>query len=271
MPKTWDKSYQWILEHKEKLDINSQKMSKKADEVEKKHNYALKDIDYKIDECKNQLTNQHNEIVQNQNDLQAQKDELQNNVAKCTKKHKKYTNNQKEAERDEGRNENIIYTQTEIIEINKQTKKNYTKIQKKIIDTSQYVNEGETKLQSKIDYHKQLSDLKRELETADKNIGNHKDYLGKQNQSVKDKLDVQMEQAKSDVDGVSKTHIDTISSCRQFIKQSEKQLSTIDTHCGNMKNSKMPRFDESKLKNCEKEKIKAITELESTRAEYMKL
>ena len=271
MPKTWDKSYQWILEHKEKLEINSQKMSKKVDEVEQQQNYALKEIEYKIDECKNQLTNQHNEIVQNQNDLQAQKVELQNNIGKCTKKHKKYTNNQKEAERDEGRNKNMIDTQTEIIEINEQTKKNYTKIRDKMVDASQYVKEGETKLQSKIDCHKQLSDLKKKLETADKNIGNHKDRLEKQNHSVKDKLERQKEQTKSDMSGASKLHIDTIDSCRQFIKQSEEQLSTIDTHWGNMKNRKMPRFDESKLNKCEKEEIKAITELEGTRAEYMRL
>ena len=45
MPKTWDKGYLWMLEHKEKLDSNSQKMSKRADEIEKQQDYALKVID----------------------------------------------------------------------------------------------------------------------------------------------------------------------------------------------------------------------------------
>ena len=98
MPKTWDKSYQWILEHKTKLDNNSKKLSKKAAEVEEQQDYALKRINYKIDEFKNQLTNQHNEIVLNQNDLQAKKDELESDILENTNKHNKYTNGQKEAE-----------------------------------------------------------------------------------------------------------------------------------------------------------------------------
>ena len=98
MPKTWDKSYQWILEHKTKLDNNSEKLSKKAPDVEKQQENELKGINYKIDERKNQLTNQHNEIVLKQNDLQAQKDELESDILENTNKHNKYTNNQKEAE-----------------------------------------------------------------------------------------------------------------------------------------------------------------------------
>ena len=38
-----------------------------------------------------------------------------------------------------------------------------------------------------------------------------------------------------------------------------------------MEKSKMPQLDESKLKKYEKEKIKAIKELESTRSEYTRL
>ena len=212
MPKTWYKGYKWIHEHKEKLDINSQKMSKKVDEVEEQQNYALKNIDYKIDECKTQLKNKYNEIVPNQNDLQAKKDELQKNIAKCTRNHQEYKNKLKEAEIEEGRNENIIYTQTENIKSNERTKTNYTNIRDKMVEASQYVDEGVTKLQSKIDYHKQLSDLERNLDAADKNIGKQEYVLKNKNQSVKDKLEIQMEQAKSDMNKVSK-NIDTIDSC----------------------------------------------------------
>ena len=213
MPKTWDKSYQWIVEHKEKLDINSQKMSKKVDEVEKQQEDELENIKCKIDECKNQLTDQHNEIVLEQNDLQTQKDELQNNIAKCTRNHQEFKNKLKEAEIDEGRNENIIYTQTENIKSDERTKVNYTNIRDKMVEASQCVDEGVTKLQSKIDYREQLSDLERSIDAADKNIAKLEYVLKNKNQSVKDKLDVQMEQAKSDMNKVSKSHIDTIDSC----------------------------------------------------------
>ena len=47
MPKTWDKSYQWILENKEELNNNSEKLSKKAPDVEKKQENELKGINYK--------------------------------------------------------------------------------------------------------------------------------------------------------------------------------------------------------------------------------
>ena len=147
MPKTWDKSYQWILEHKTKLDINSKKLSKKAPDVEKQQENEIKEINHKIGECKNQLTNQHNEIVLKQNDLQAQKDELESDILRNTNKHKKYTNNQKEAEIEERRNENIIYTQTENIKNNEQTKTNYTNIHDKIVEASQYADKEVSKLQ----------------------------------------------------------------------------------------------------------------------------
>ena len=52
MPKTWDKSYQWILGHKTKLEDNYRNILKIADEVEKQQNNVLKEINFKIDECK---------------------------------------------------------------------------------------------------------------------------------------------------------------------------------------------------------------------------
>ena len=213
MPKTWDKSYQWILEHKEKLDNNLKKLSKEAAEVEKQQDNALKNIDYKIDECKNQLKNQHNKIVPKQNDLQAKKIELQNNIAECARNHQEYKNKLKEAEIDEGRNKNIIYTQTENIKSDERTKMDYTKIRDKMVDASQYVDEGATKLESKIDYRGRLSALERDIDAADKSIAKQEYVLENKNQSVKDKLDVQMEQAKSGINKVSKSHIDTIDSC----------------------------------------------------------
>ena len=158
------------------------------------------------------MTNQHNEITPNQNDLQTQKDELQNNIAEYTRNHQEYKNKLKEAEIDEGRNENIIYTQTENIKSNKQTKMNYTEIRDKMVDASQYVDEGVTKLQSKIVYRQQLSALERDIDAADKNIAKQECVLENKNQSAKNKLDVQMELAKSDINKVSK-NIHTIDSC----------------------------------------------------------
>ena len=74
-----------------------------------------------------------------------------------------------------------------------------------------------------------------------------------------------MKQTEVDMNKVSESHIDTINSCIQFIKQSEVKLNAIDSYCGNMKKSKMPQFDESKLKKCEDKRNKAIKELESIR------
>ena len=213
MPKTWDKSYEWIFEHKTKLKYSYEKISKKAEKVEKQQENELKEINFKIDQYQNQLANQYNEIVPNQNDLQAQKDELHHNIAKCTKNHKKYTNNQKEAEIEERRNENIIYTQTENIKINEQTKTNYTNIRDKMVEASQYVNKGVSKIQSKIDYHKQLSDLKSDLKSTSINIEKQENILKSQNQSIKDKLDMQIEQTEVDMNKVSESHIGTINNC----------------------------------------------------------
>ena len=271
MPKTWNKSYGWIFEHKTKLKNNYEKISKKADKVEKQQDNALKEINFKIDQCQNQLANQYNEIVPNQNDLQAQKDELHHNIARCTKKHKKYTNNQKEAEIEEWRNENIIYTQTENIKINEQTKMNYINIRDKMVEASQYVNKGVSKLQSKIDYHEQLSDLKSDIKSTNINIEKQENILKSQNKSIKDNLNIQIEQTQVGMNGASKSHIDSINNCWQFIKQSEHQINTIHSVCDKIKNNKMPKYDESRLNKCEEKRRIAIKELKSIRSEYMRL
>ena len=188
-------------------------MSKKVDEVEQKQNYALKNIDYKIDECKNQLKNQHNKIVPNQNDLQTQKDELQNNIAKYTRNHQEYKNKLKETEIEERKNENIIYTQIENIKNNEQIQNHNNDIHSKMVEASQYANQEVSKFQQEIGYNFQIFDQTSNLKRSNINIEKHKDYIEIQIQSIRDKLDVQMEQAKSDMNGASKSHIDTINSC----------------------------------------------------------
>ena len=90
---------------------------------------------------------------------------------------------------------------------------NYTNIRDKMVEASQYANEGVLKFQEKIGFHKQLSDLESDLDAADKNIEKQEYILKSQNQSVIDKLDIQIEQTEVDMNKVSESHVDTINSC----------------------------------------------------------
>ena len=158
MPKTWDKSYQWILEHKTKLEDNYKIILKIADEVEKQQDNVYKKINSKIDERKNQLKNQHNEIVLNQNDLQAQKNKLESNILINTNKHKKCMNNQKETEIEERKNENIIYTQIENIKNNEQIQNYNNDVYSKMVEAMQYANQEVSRFQQEIGYNFQIFD-----------------------------------------------------------------------------------------------------------------
>ena len=105
----------------------------------------------------------------------------------------------------------------------------------------------------------------------DSNIQLKNNSLESQNKSIRDKLDIQIKQTPIDISGLFKPHIDAVSDCWQFIKQSENKINTIDSYCAKMKKNKMPQYDGSKLKKSEDEKSKAITELENIKSEYIRL
>ena len=82
-----------------------------------------------------------------------------------------------------------------------------------MVEVSQYADKEVSKFQVKIGLHKQLSDLESDLKSASMNIEKQEYILKCQNQSVKDKLDVQIEQTEVGMNKVSESHIDTINNC----------------------------------------------------------
>ena len=77
MPKSWDKWYQWILQHKTLLDDKYEKLRVKVNEVEKQQEEEKIRIEYQVTQSKKDLVQQHAEIIKKHQDMQKIKGSIQ--------------------------------------------------------------------------------------------------------------------------------------------------------------------------------------------------
>ena len=90
MPKSWDKRYQWILDHKEKLENKHKILDKKIKEIENQYEDELLETIEKINQSKANLVQQNNDLFKKHKGIQDNKQSLQKQIDENIKQQKKY-------------------------------------------------------------------------------------------------------------------------------------------------------------------------------------
>ena len=90
MPKTWDKTFNWIFDTKQAFDKNYAAFEEKINKVEKQEDVELNQISKQIQKDKEQLTTDHEKIMHQKSKMQAKRDELDKQIEECTKTHKDF-------------------------------------------------------------------------------------------------------------------------------------------------------------------------------------
>ena len=154
---------------------------------------------------------------------------------------------------------------------NEEMKTNNTQIQEKLDIAIEYADTEVVKLQDNIGGHTSLSDLESNHKNVEFRILAKKDNLDHENESIKNKVNQQKYQSNTDITEMYELYANTINDCSQFINQSCQQVGKIDNICDIMKQKKVPKYDEAKLKRKLEKRDKAYKELENAKADYMKL
>ena len=271
MPKTWDKSFNWILDTKQAFDKNYAAFEEKINKVEKQEDVELNQISKQIQKDKKQLTIDHDQIMQQKTEIQAKRDELDDQIEECTKAHDQCVEEIDQAKISKAEKKNMIATYESNIENKEEIKETNTSIKEEI---SKAVDHADTKIEelgSKLGDNVEFSDLKTDFKQAKIKIENQETDLDEKNGYLKSQLNEQNELFTTNVNELCGSHIETIKSNGSFIKESEQKVANIEYICSKMEMSKIPRYDNSGLKEQLKRRDKSFRDLENERNRYMKL
>ena len=261
MPKTWDKSHDWIFEHKLAFDKNQEQFGIKVNEVEEQQQNTLNEINDKLDIQKTELTNQHAKLIQKQEHILTKTNELLSDIDNSKIKHQEFNTKQKEAEKNEARHENMINTYQITIKSCEKMKINNAHIQEQLGKAIEYADTNVTNTRSDIGNHVTLADLNSSLADTESKIKANGDNLQNQFIHISNTIDNQNIESLKDISKASETYIATMNSSNESITASRDTFNEIDRICGNIKNSQLPKIDDSKLKKKLEKRDKAYKDL----------
>ena len=270
MPKTWNKGYDWILNHEQAFETNNKEFAMIVEEVKRDQHNKLYQIGSQIYNNRANLIDENKEIITKEGQLWTQRNELENEIEKHVHKHQKYTKKLKEAERELIKNENMIDAHNIAIESNEEMKRNTIKVQDEIEMVIKFANEEETKIDSQIGYRTTLVDLKSNLERSESKILEQNKHIDDKNIMIKDKINQQKKQSNANLCEVAELNLDIIDNNKRFIKNSWEKVAEIDNICDNIKNER-PKYGIFELKNISYQRDSNIKELENIRVEYTEL
>ena len=108
MPKTWEKSYQWILDKKTVYDEDYQKLREKVNEIEDQNEKALIQITNDIKNSRKELKNENDNIIDKTQEVEIQKKDLKNSIKNSIKHHKEHSKKQKDLRTELNEKEKLI-------------------------------------------------------------------------------------------------------------------------------------------------------------------
>ena len=220
MPKTWNKGYDWILNHEQAFETNNKEFAMIVEEVKRDQHNKLYQIGSQIYNNRADLIDENKEIITKEGQLWTQRNELENEIEKHVHKHQKYTKKLKEAERELIKNENMIDAHNIAIESNEEMKRNTIKVQDEIEMVIKFANEEETKIDSQIGHRTTLVDLKSNLERSESKILEQNKHIDDKNIMIKDKINQQKKQSNANLCEVAELNLDIIDNNKRFIKNS---------------------------------------------------